>query len=121
MKTKKVIIAGGRDFNNYKKLCKFCNKVLKDVNNIKIVSGGTRGADNLGESYAKEKGYKIKMFPADWDKHKRAAGYIRNEQMAKYSDMLIAFWDGESSGTKHMINLAKVNKLEINICKYKQE
>lgn len=46
----------------------------------------------------------VKRFPADWDRHGRAAGPIRNCQMAQYADALIAIWDGKSRGTKNMID-----------------
>lgn len=114
----KVIITGSRDFDEYNELCKFCDHVLQNQKEIEIVSGTAKGADQLGERYAKERGYSVKQFPADWDKHKRSAGYIRNEEMAKYSDALIAFWNGNSKGTEHMINLAKKYNLKIRICNY---
>lgn len=103
----KVIIAGSRDFNDYKLLKEKCDLILSDYNDIEIVSGLARGADKLGERYARENKYLIKPFPADWNKYGISAGYIRNEEMAKYGDFLIAFWDTKSSGTKHMIDLAK--------------
>jgi hypothetical protein len=114
----KVIIAGSRYFNDYEILCRYCDHVLQDQTNIEVVSGTARGADQLGEKYATERGYNITKFPADWDKYKKAAGYIRNEEMAKYADALIAFWDGNSKGTEHMINLAKKYNLKIRICDY---
>lgn len=101
----KVIIAGSRDFHDYKYLKRACDKYIKP--NDEIVSGTANGADKLGERYAKEKGLKIHRFPADWDKYKKRAGYLRNEEMAKFAEKLIAFWDGKSKGTEHMINLAK--------------
>lgn len=109
----KVIIAGSRTFNDYDKLKEVCNIYLKDLKDIEIVSGTAKGADKLGERYANEYGYKVIQFPADWDKHGKSAGYKRNDQMAKYADMLIAFWDGESKGTKHMLDLAKSHNLKI--------
>ena len=114
----KVIIAGSRDFDDYEVLRNYCDHVLQNQTDIEIVSGTARGADQLGERYAKERGYSVKQFPADWDKHGRSAGYIRNEEMAKYGDALIAFWNGMSKGTEHMINLAKQYKLKIRICNY---
>lgn len=114
----KVIIAGGRDFNDYKFLFEKCDNILSGQKDVEIVSGAARGADELGEKYAKEKGFKIKLFPADWDKYKKAAGYIRNKQMAEYADSLIAFWDGKSKGTKHMIDLAEKYNLNIRIIRY---
>jgi hypothetical protein len=113
----KVIIAGSRDFDDYNELCMFCDHVLQNQTDIEIVSGTAKGADQLGERYAIERGYKITRFPADWDKG-RSAGYIRNEEMAKYGDALIAFWNGMSKGTEHMINLAKQYNLKIRICNY---
>ena len=114
----KVVIAGGRSFSDYDFLLEKCNEILQSEENIEIVSGTANGADKLGEKYAKEKGYSIKQFPADWNTFGKSAGYIRNEEMAKYGDMLIAFWDGESKGTKHMIDLAEKHNLRINIFLY---
>ena len=112
----KVIIAGGREFNDYESLSKYCDFVLSNLKeDIEVVSGECRGADKLGEKYAKERGYDVKPFPADWDKYKKAAGHIRNEEMAKYADALIAFWDGESKGTKGMIDLATKYGLKVKI------
>lgn len=113
----KIIIAGSRDFNDYETLKKVCDFMLSRQDEVEIVSGTARGADLLGERYAKEKGYPIKQFPADWSKGK-GAGYIRNEDMAKYSDALIAFWDGKSKGTEHMINLAKKHGLKVKVQKF---
>lgn len=114
----KVIIAGGRDFNNYSILFEKCERILKDVTSeIEVVNGLAKGADTLGGKFAKEKGYKTKEFPADWTKGK-IAGYLRNNQMAKYADALIAFWDGKSKGTKSMIELAKKYNLKIRILYY---
>jgi hypothetical protein len=112
----RVIIAGGRTFKDYKRLCSVCDYMLQNQTDIEIVSGTAMGADKLGERYAQERGFKIARFPAEWDKHGKAAGFIRNEEMAKYSNALIAFWDGSSKGTEHMINLAEKHGLKIKIC-----
>lgn len=114
----KVIIAGGREFSDYDKLCVSCDKILSNQTEIEIVSGTARGADKLGEKYANERGYPIKQFPADWNLFGKSAGYKRNAQMADYADALIVFWDGKSKGTKHMIDLAKKVGLNIKIIKY---
>jgi hypothetical protein len=102
----KVIIAGSRDFNDYEELKTICDSVIGEAEVTAIISGTARGADKLGEKYAKERGYNIERFPADWDKHGKAAGFVRNMAMAEAGDKLIAFWDGESVGTRHMIRLA---------------
>lgn len=114
----RIIVAGGRDFKNYDILKDKCDNILHNLEFVEIVSGTANGADNLGEKYAEEKGYPIKSFPADWDTHGKSAGYIRNKEMAEYADSLIAFWDGESRGTRHMIALAKKEGLKIRIIKY---
>lgn len=111
----KIIIAGGRDFDDYQTLCRVCDHMLQNQKIIEIVSGTARGADSLGERYAKEHGYPIKKFPAEWSIYQKAAGYIRNKKMAEYSDALIAFWDGRSKGTGHMIDLAKTRGLKVKI------
>ena len=103
----KVIIAGGRDFTDYMKLASACDALLREVTVSEIVSGTAKGADQLGERFANGGGYPIKRFPADWDKHGKAAGPKRNAEMAEYADCLIAFWDGQSKGTKNMIDTAK--------------
>ena len=113
----KIIIAGGRTFDNYELLSEKCEQAFSLQTEIEIVTGKCAGADSLGEQYAKEKGYKITEFPADWDKYGKAAGYKRNEQMAIYADALIAFFDGESKGTKLMIELAKKHELKVKVVK----
>lgn len=115
----RVIIAGGRDFDDYPLLVKTMDKLLQNITDkVVVVCGMARGADSLGERYAKERGFEVKYSPANWDYHGKAAGYKRNEQMAQNADALVAFWDGESKGTGHMINLAKAYNLKIRIKKY---
>jgi len=69
----KVIIAGGRNFDDFNKLCQVCDEFLQDQNNIEIVSGAYKGADLLGEKYAAERNYPIKQFPADWRRYGKSA------------------------------------------------
>lgn len=118
----RIIVAGGRDFDDYGLMSFELSKVISFISSRpKIVSGGAKGADTLGEMYAKEYSYNIERFPANWDKYGKSAGYIRNEEMAKYSEMLVAFWDGKSKGTEHMINLALKHGLLVKIVKYTVE
>jgi hypothetical protein len=124
----RIIIAGGRDFNNYELLKEKVFNIVKcenkSKNHIKIVSGGARGADTLGERFAKEFDLKVCRFIPDWNGLGKRAGYVRNVDMAKYSiennnrGVLIAFWDGKSKGTKHMIDLAKSYNLEVHVINY---
>jgi len=114
----KVIIAGGRNFRDYDKLRESCDNILVNQKEIEIVSGTAAGADTLGERYAQEKGYEVKKFPAQWDLYGKSAGYKRNQQMAEYADGLIAFWDGKSKGTKHMIDIANKMGLKVRVIRY---
>ena len=117
----RVIIAGSRKFNDYKKMLAVLNylgiHLINSIDPVEIISGHALGADSLGERFAKVYKYPLKLFPADWNKYGKAAGPIRNEQMAKYAAeadrrMLIAFPIGESRGTKNMIRMAKQYGLE---------
>jgi hypothetical protein len=112
--TGKYIIAGSRDFADFELM----ERVLKEFEIGEIVCGGARGADLLGKEYADKHNIPVKMFPADWKKFKNAAGPLRNIEMAEYADGLIAFWDGKSTGTAHMIKEANRRKLYTAVIKY---
>jgi len=111
----KVIIAGSRDFDDYGLLSRECDRLLPAVGDLHIVSGCARGADTMAIAYANDRHIPLIRVPADWDKHGRSAGYLRNREMAILSDMLIAFWDGKSKGTSHMIRLANEHGLEVHV------
>jgi hypothetical protein len=112
---KSVIIAGSRTFDDYDKLKEICDLIIILTDTEEIVSGGAKGADALGEKYAKETGYPVKRFLADWDQYGKGAGHIRNAQMAMFGDALIAFWDGKSKGTANMIKLAESQPIEVYV------
>ena len=121
MENFKVIIAGSRGFSNYKLLHEQCNKFLREkrkTHNVIIISGGARGADLLGEKYAKDEGFDLEIYLADWKKFGKTAGFRRNEQMAEVADALIAFWDGKSHGTKHMIDIMNEKNLQVKVVEY---
>lgn len=102
----KVAIIGSRDFNDYGKL----KEVLNFFKPTKIISGGAKGADLLGEKYANENGIEKIIHYPDWDKHGRGAGFVRNQLIIDDCDVVIAFWDGESKGTKNSIEKAEKQK-----------
>jgi len=115
----KVIIAGGRDFNNYELLKQKCDYYLQFIEDeVMIISGCAIGADTLGEQYAKERNLKIDSHPANWDKYGKSAGYRRNKEMVDIASAAICFWDGKSKGTKHTINLCKEKGIPCKIVKY---
>lgn len=86
-----------------------------------VVSGRARGVDSLGEQWAEQHNIPVKLFPAEWDKHGKGAGYRRNIEMSRYSDALIAVWDGESKGTCHMMNIARTAGLKVFVFRVKRK
>lgn len=127
----KVIIAGSRSFKDYKFLKLKLDSLLSEYSEVEIVSGECRGADKLGEQYGRTNSWTIKPFPAKWgdltatpckiktkntgQHYNCLAGFNRNEQMAEYSDVLIAFRKNNSNGTSDMIARAKKHNLKIHI------
>ena len=115
----KWIVAGSRSFQNYKlveqELDKICDKISE------IVCGEAKGADTYGRIYAESHNIPIKSFPADWATYGKAAGYLRNSDMAKYAHKAIVFWDGQSPGSKDMIDKMKEQGKEIIIIEYNKE
>lgn len=110
----KVIIAGSRDIIDYELVVKGIKDSCFRI--TEVVSGGYyRGADALGERWARENCLGIALFSAEWDVHGRAAGPIRNEKMAKYADALIAFHHNNSRGTADMIRRAYKYKLKVYV------
>lgn len=104
----KTVVAGSRGFTNYGML----KSVLAHKLDIsEVVSGTATGADKMGEMWAVESNLPRTLFPADWETYGKRAGHVRNLEMAKYCDQAIVFWDGESKGSKNMIeNMKKLGK-----------
>ena len=108
-----TIIAGPRDYFDYLTLCKAI--AFSGFNITEVVSGGAKGVDYLGEKWAREHNIPIKQFLPDWMGLGKAAGPIRNEQMAKYAEALIVLLPYKSPGTTNMIKQAE----KFNLCIYK--
>lgn len=107
----KIAIIGSRSFSNYELFCETINNYLieNDLTVKCVVSGGAKGADALSEKFAIDNGLEMMVFRPDWKKYGRTAGIIRNTQIIENSDIVFAFWDGKSSGTKDSV--AKAEKL----------
>ena len=122
MRDNLVIIAGGRDFDYYDRLAAFMDQWTMDndmgPDNTDFVSGEANGADSLGKKWALSRGYKVALFPANWELYGKSAGYRRNEEMAKAATHLVAFWDGRSRGTAHMVSTADRYNLKIRVERY---
>lgn len=99
----KVAVVGSRGFSDYKLLSETLDKIKITL----IVSGSAKGADTLGEQYAKENNIPTKIFPPDWEKHGKAAGFIRNTDIINEAELVVAFWDNSSKGTKDSIQKAE--------------
>lgn len=112
----KVAIIGSRNFTNYNLLRKTLIERNMDIE--KVVSGGASGADRMGERFADEFNIKKEIYLPDWKKYGKSAGLVRNKNIVDNSDVVFAFWDGESKGTLHSINIAKKALKEVVITKY---
>lgn len=137
----KLIIAGGRDFNNYTLLEQETQRFILDclekqpsLPRVQIISGTAKGADKLGEKFAKKWKFNIIEVPANWEdleatpckiatrkdgtKYNLLAGLSRNEEMAKIATHCIVFWDQKSSGSRNMIENAKKYDLILKVISY---
>lgn len=110
----KLIVAGGRDFVDTNRMIEELQKLVNSGNIPEcpeLVCGMARGADMLAYSLWANNKMPIHSFPANWDKYGKSAGYRRNQEMGEFADAAICFWDGNSKGTKHMIDIMnKLNK-----------
>ena len=113
----RLIIAGGRNFFDYELLEKEAKEFIGGKKAV-IISGLARGADTLACDFAAEHGHPLEGFHAEWDKYGRSAGIRRNKLMAKSADHLLAFWDGKSRGTMHMIDFAHSKNLVVKVIEY---
>lgn len=104
----KVIIAGSRTLTSAPRIVSAIHQSGFKIK--EVVSGGCRGVDLIGEDWANGRGIPIKIFFPDWESNGKSAGPIRNRQMAEYADAAVVVWDGNSRGTKNMIE--EMNKLK---------
>ena len=113
----RIIIAGSRDFSDYVFLQTSMDAFASDTQ-VTVLSGTARGADRLGERWARSVGAPIERYPAQWSKYGKSAGVIRNVEMASAADTLALFWDGSSRGSAHMLSFAKKKGLDIHLFKF---
>jgi hypothetical protein len=113
----KLVIFGDRNFTDYKTLkliIESCESFKKGFI-TQVISGKARGADTLGERWAREHNIPVLSYPAEWDKYGKGAGPIRNRQMAEVADIGIGFLAPTSKGTKDMIKTCRKFKVPILI------
>ena len=101
----KIAVGGSRSIESYELVASVLDQLLMpgDI----VLSGNAPGADRLGERYAQEHGMEFKIIPSEWEKHGLKATMMRNEVLLKAADCVILFWDGQSEGSRHMIEISK--------------
>lgn len=112
----RTIISGGRDYRFSYSDISYLDDLMGWLPITEVVSGTARGADKAGEAWARSRGLPVKQFPADWERHGRKAGPLRNLDMADYADALVAFPGGD--GTKDMVKTARHRRLDIFDCRF---
>jgi hypothetical protein len=105
----RIAIVGSREYSDLEQVRLFVD--LLPTATV-VVSGGARGVDRTAADHARKRGLETEEHFADWNTHGKRAGYIRNQKLVDLSDHVVAFWDLQSKGTKHTIDLAeKAGKL----------
>lgn len=108
----KIAIVGSRGFHDPQAVADMVATFPPDTT---VVSGGARGVDTWAAQTARACGLAIEVYPADWDAYGKRAGFVRNYDIVKASDRVIAFWDGQSKGTAHTIRIAREMGKEVHI------
>lgn len=114
----RINVCGTRDYNDYDYFSNKINSIISKYQkeDIAFISGAAKsGADALIIKWCKENKFYCVEFPAKWDLYNKSAGYVRNIEMSEYQTELIAFWDGKSNGTKHMIDTTTKLKMPVSI------
>ena len=117
------LVVGSRTFEDYDLFQRKVDHLLGARTDIEIVSGGAAGADFLAERYANDRGFPLQVFPPDWSRYGKRAGYVRNREMHEYISVfpergVIAFWDGRSRGTAQSFRLAREFGNPLRIVRY---
>ena len=118
---KKIIVCGSRVFSDYPLLDRELKRLTRRLKNFIILSGHAQGADLLAERWAFEQGITYRVFKPDYDTHGKSAPLVRNIEMLKEADYLVAFWNKVSSGTKHIINEATKYNVQTRVIYFEDE
>ncbi len=115
----RVIVAGSRTVMDPKRVEQALDRVLarflKETLPLEIISGMAKGPDSFGRDWSLKRDIPVVEYPADWDLFGKRAGFLRNQEMAWYGTHLIAIWDGASNGTRHMIETARNDGLNVRV------
>ena len=112
----KIIVAGNRTYKNHQHIYQVLDAIVQkgDI----VLQGGAPGVDRVARAWARTHGVACQEFPADWEGAGSAAGRMRNAQMARHGDALVAFWDGVSPGTGSMIRCMQLVGKPIHFVRY---
>jgi hypothetical protein len=111
----RILVCGSRGWESVWQV-RMVYAELDKAKPTEIISGGARGADRVAEVWAKTNSVPITVFTPDWNKYGRRAGVLRNNQMLdKKPDLVLAFWDGLSKGTKHTIDEARRRNIRVEV------
>ena len=113
----KILVCGGRDYDSEIALSKVLDRLNDSENITELIHGGARGADTLAGQWARDRDIPVTVFHADWKRHGKAAGVIRNQEMLVDGDpdIVLAFPGGR--GTEHMVKVAKAWHKNIEVIK----
>lgn len=111
----KVVVAGSRTYRNKRKVFEELDQMMRAGMIDEVISGCAAGPDSDAIEWAEQNGIPVDRHPALWDEYGISAGFIRNAEMAAIGDYLLAFWDGKSNGTKHMIDCMRRKKKEVRV------
>lgn len=106
----KIAIVGSRAYQNRQQVIDYVNALPEDT---VVISGGARGVDTWAEYAARMRGLEVRIFPANWARYGKQAGYLRNVQIVEAADTVVAFWDGVSSGTLHSMKIAQAHGKQV--------
>lgn len=117
----KIAIVGSRDYPQPSAVSRYVGRLHMECPDVwgegglVIVSGGARGVDSWAADEARIRDIPVEEYPAEWVRYGKRAGFLRNEDIVKAANKVVAFWDGESRGTKHTIDLALRHKKHLEV------
>jgi len=108
----KILVCGGRGYDDYLKLCEELNKLYDEGVEV-VIHGGAKGADSLAGRWARDTNTQVKVCKPDWEKYGKSAGILRNIQMLEEEtpDLVVAFPGGK--GTAHMVSIARKKGVKV--------
>lgn len=115
-----LAIVGSRGFHNYHILKRTVDSIRKKLSLRVIISGGAKGADSLGERYARENNIELIRLLPDWKGRGKGAGLERNTEIVAQADYVLVFWDGKSTGTNDTIKKTRGSGKKLKVIYYLQ-